>query len=839
MENREIDTARQIIEYTNTSLFLTGRAGTGKTTFLRRLRTDLPKRMVVLAPTGIAAINAGGVTLHSFFQLPFSPYIPGTAYNPGEKRYAMNKQKLRLIRSLDLLVIDEISMVRADLLDAVDDALRRYRRNGRPFGGVQLLLIGDLQQLAPVVKDEEWAMLSAYYDTPYFFSSRALRQMNYATVELKKVYRQTDEAFLSLLNAVREGHVTPPVLAQLNARYVPGYTPSADGGAIQLVTHNWQAHQINEAELSRLAGQPFTFKAKVKGKFPEMSFPTDEDLVLKTGAQVMFVKNDVDKRYFNGMIGHVTAIGAKGFRVRPDREGAGEIDVPLEEWSNTRYVLNDKTNEIEEVTDGTFEQYPVKLAWAITIHKSQGLTFDRIVINAAGAFAHGQTYVALSRCRTLEGITLTTPIPASAVIADSHVDAFNADMRAHQVDEQTLSGLKNNYALTLLTNLYSFEAETYSLETVNRVFQEFLFNTYGETARTVQAHLAQFRREVVEVAQKFHVQYGQMLAGNGGDISSPALQERLQKGAAYFLERLQDLAHFFPQLDVTVDNAVASKRLSAATEELTQRFALHINLFAHVCANGFVPKDYLKARAKFTLEAESGKTSAQMRSKAKPERVEAPSEIVRPALYARLREWRKQKMEQLNLPAYSIVSNNALIGLANLVPEDATALKRVPYFGTKGRERYGEEILELIQRYKREQAENPNAEEEKPVPRLSAKEQRKQAREAAPPVKKTWEESFDLYKAGHTVDEIATLRSLKRGTVCNHLARYVPSGEVKLSALVSDASASLLRNYFSAHPLSPETTRTEVFNALGGQVSYDDIHVVLALMQQKAKQQGK
>lgn len=320
-QNTELALAWQFIENTGTHLFLTGKAGTGKTTFLRKLKTESPKRTVVLAPTGIAAINAGGVTIHSFFQLPFAPYVPESSFSTDGKasyRYQYGKEKINIIRSMDLLVIDEISMVRADLLDAVDAVLRRFRDRNKPFGGVQLLMIGGLQQLSPVVKDDDWQMLSKYYDTPYFFSSQALKQTEYCTIELKKVYRQSDGNFLDLLNRIRENRCDGQVLDALNRRYIPGFEPSKEEGCIRLVTHNYQAQRINDHEMEQLPGRSFAFRATIDGKFPEYSYPTDEVLELKCGAQVMLVKNDTsgEHRYYNGMIGEVTAVSAKAIEVR-------------------------------------------------------------------------------------------------------------------------------------------------------------------------------------------------------------------------------------------------------------------------------------------------------------------------------------------------------------------------------------------------------------------------------------------------------------------------------------------------------------------------------------------
>ena len=380
MENPERDLARQIIENTNTNLFLTGRAGTGKTTFLRQIREEVHKRMVVLAPTGIAAINAGGVTIHSFLQLPFAPFIPGMQFRTDQFR--MPDRKKRLIRSLDLIVIDEISMVRADLLDSVDAALRRYRDPMRPFGGVQLLLIGDLQQLSPVVKDEDRELLSRYYDSEYFFSSHALQKTPFVTVELQTVYRQSDDDFLHLLNAVRNSTIDAELLARLNARYIPDFRPPEGEAYVRLVTHNHQADAINRAEMTALTTPAFTYDAEVKDKFPESSYPAAERLTLKRGAQVMFIRNGTagEDHYFNGMLGEVVSLEHDEITVRTN-EGGVLINVPRETWNNARYVLDERTNEIQEVIDGTFTQYPLRPAWAITIHKSQGLTFERAIID--------------------------------------------------------------------------------------------------------------------------------------------------------------------------------------------------------------------------------------------------------------------------------------------------------------------------------------------------------------------------------------------------------------------------------------------------------------------------
>ena len=380
MENPELDLAWQFVERTGVNVFLTGKAGTGKTTFLRQLKERSPKRMVVVAPTGVAAINAGGVTIHSFFQFPLAPYIPGSSFNTKDEKFRFSKEKKNIIRTLDLLVIDEISMVRADLLDQIDAVLRLHKDKHRPFGGVQLLMIGDLSQLAPVVKENEWGMLREYYNTPYFFASHALRQTQHVTIELKHVYRQTDRCFIDILNEVRENRLTPESLERLNSRYIVAQSDSQlDEGIIRLTTHNATANQYNEERMDALKGVRFSFKAQIVGNFPESSYPAEEKLVLKKGCQVMFLKNDSQgSRYYNGKLGIVSAVDAEKICIRGIDDGM-EIEVEPDVWTNARYVIDKETKEIREEIEGEFRQYPLRLAWAITIHKSQGLTFDLLL----------------------------------------------------------------------------------------------------------------------------------------------------------------------------------------------------------------------------------------------------------------------------------------------------------------------------------------------------------------------------------------------------------------------------------------------------------------------------
>ena len=629
------------------------------------------------------------------------------------------------MRSIDLLVIDEISMVRADLLDAIDDVLRRFRDRSKPFGGVQLLMIGDLQQLAPVIKDEEWQMLNRYYDTPYFFSSRALRKSEYCTIELKKVYRQSDTHFLDMLNRIRENRCDKTLLDELNCRYIPNFNPAKEEGYIQLTTHNYQAQRINEYELAQLPGRSFTFRAQIDGKFPEYSYPTDEVLELKRGAQIMFVKNDSsgEHRYYNGMIGEVVNVSALGIEVR----SKGSEDVFMlqeEEWTNAKYVLDEETKEITEDIEGVFKQFPLKLAWAITIHKSQGLTFERAIIDASASFAHGQTYVALSRCKTLEGLVLSAPLSARAVISDSAVDTFTEDARRNEPDETRYRRLQQSYFLELLSGLFDFLPLELALKRFVRLLVEHLYKLYPKLLVEYKSETERFHEKVTKVAQKFSLQYTRLVDGAADYATDKSLQERIHLGAEYFKEQLTPLDAIRSSTIVESDNKELKKQLKAVSEELDDLLLLKVDLLEFVIDKGFHVGEYLKQKSVLSIDdAASGKDKGEKRGgnfsgrrKRKDETedggsssarkraatVEVPSDILHPELYKRLVAWRNAEASRLGLPVYTVIQQKAILGITNLLPEDKTTLLRIPYFGKKGVEKYGDELLEMVRMYKKE-----------------------------------------------------------------------------------------------------------------------------------------
>ena len=703
--NPELDLAWRIVENTGMHMFLTGKAGTGKTTFLKELKRRSPKRMVVTAPTGIAAINAEGMTLHSFFQLPFAPYIPDTVFNAGKDayRYRFSKEKIRIIRSIDLLVIDEISMVRADLLDAVDSVLRRYRSSHLPFGGVQLLMIGDLQQLAPVVKAEEWELLSKHYDTPYFFSSRALAETQYATIELKQTYRQTDAHFLNLLNRVRTNTADRRVLEELNRRYKPEFVPPTEERYIRLTTHNILAQNINERELGKIDRPTFVFNAVITGKFPEYSYPTDETLTLKQGAQIMFVKNDrsPEKRYFNGMIGEITAIDEKGFYVR-SKDYPEEIRVEQEQWDNSRYTLNEKTMEITEEIEGTFSQFPVRLAWAITIHKSQGLTFSHAIIDAHDSFAHGQVYVALSRCRTLEGMVLSTPLGSGAIICDNTVERYTSGIERRTPSGDNIGEWEKRYFHQLLSELFGFSQVSQCFEDVQRLLVEHFHRLYPQTLERFNALSPVLQEKITDVSLRFANQYTRLVSEQTDFASSTLLQQRLMQGATYFAQELLPFVELAQGLSLPTDNKTLKKRVDETTDKFRHAVSLKHSLLEHVREHGFQTGDYLKRKAILALETEEEETSAPAKKsakKSKETKLEVPEDILYPNLYKHITTWRGKKAKEAGLPAYCILQQKAILGIVNLLPDTPKALHRIPYLGKVSIEKYGDELLDIICRY--------------------------------------------------------------------------------------------------------------------------------------------
>ena len=473
IERNEIfDLAYRFVTETSENIFLTGKAGTGKTTFLKYLKENATKNIVVAAPTGVAAINAGGVTLHSLFQLPFHPFLP-TRNNKEELlgKIKYNKQRQQILRKMELLVIDEISMVRCDIMDAIDTILKNVRRNyDAPFGGVQLLCIGDLHQLPPVAQNHEWSILQEYYTTPFFFDSFAIKEQMPLLIELDKIYRQKEDSFVRLLNKVRNNQMNEDDFEDLHMRYDPLFSPMPGEKYITLTSHNKQANEINQQKIENLFTNEFKYKADIEEDFPEHTYPAEGELVLKEGAQVMFLKNDtISKRYYNGKIGFVKLLEKDKIIVECDLI---DIEVSKETWENSRYTLNKEDGKLEQETLGTFTQYPLRLAWAITIHKSQGLTFEKVMIDAGASFSSGQVYVALSRCTSLEGIVLLSKLSSNTLFSNDSVVKGQQSLTHRGSLSERFIGARQVFTQQLLSDIFRFNEIEVSIGILYRYINE-------------------------------------------------------------------------------------------------------------------------------------------------------------------------------------------------------------------------------------------------------------------------------------------------------------------------------------------------------------------------------
>ena len=694
VENIELRRAWDFVENTGTSVFITGKAGTGKTTFLKTLKEHSSKRMVVVAPTGVAAINAGGVTIHSFFQLPLSPYVPNTSY---KSKYDFSQEKRNIINTLDLLVIDEISMVRSDLLDAIDNVLRRFRQHDLPFGGVQLLMIGDLQQLAPVVTEQDAQLLNPYYDTPFFFGSKALSMIHYVTIELKHVYRQTDYHFISLLNAIRDGNVRDEVISELNQRYIKDFHPEPNEGYIRLTTHNSIAQKYNDKELSEIKQPVRNFEATIEGNFPEYSYPTDVTLSLKVGAQVMFIKNDssLNRQFYNGKIGHVVGFEDEEIIVRcPDDDF--DIKVSPMNWENVKYVLNDKTKEIDSEVQGVFTQYPLRLAWAITIHKSQGLTFEKTIIDAAMSFASGQVYVALSRCKSLEGLVLASPLSRHAIIRDQRVNNYisHQEIEAQQ-SIALLPQLKEDYYRSMLLALFDFSDLLAKEEWYFRVINEYLYRQMPTLLEEHKQLIDAIKVEIIEVSEKWK---SVLVNTQSNAFASDAFKLRIAKGIDYFLSHLSSIYGKTSILfKIDVDNKFNKTRIENAMTDLALSYYGKVGLLKMLDANGFTIANYLKYKNVAVLNA-ADEMKSQMSAQNKRRRRQGV-EVKHWEVYRKLSTWRDNFSEFMDISPSAILQQKAMINIANDLPCTLSALKKVQGVGRKTIDRYSDDILKIVREY--------------------------------------------------------------------------------------------------------------------------------------------
>ncbi len=635
--------------------------------------------------------------------VPFGPYIPGSEMASGQNKsysHKFSRDKINIIRSMDLLVIDEVSMVRADLLDAISDMLRRYRDRNKPFGGVQLLLIGDLQQLAPVAKEDEWNLLREHYASPFFFDSKALSESDYLCIELTQVYRQADDTFVRLLNNIRENRFDENTLHTLNQRYIPNFKPNDKAGYITLTTHNYQAQQINNRKLQELPGPAYTYKAEIKDDFPAYSYPTDEVLELKQDAQVMFVKNDSsgERRYYNGKIGRIVFISPS--KIIVSDELGNDITVDRETWTNVKYTIDENTKDITETIAGSFSQYPLKTAWAITIHKSQGLTFEHAIIDASAAFSHGQVYVALSRCKTLEGMVLSSPITRNAMISDEKILSYTSSLSERQPCEDQLRQAQQQYYLRLATELFDFNPVQQKLQYTSYAAYTHLQKLYPELSNQYPRVRDYFRSDIVEVGERFCQQLTRMISSTNLYDTDEHIQDRIRKGCAYFLEKIE--TYCLPLIeasDVEIDNKEARKAFTSALKAFSDELTIKVATLK-ACQDGFRLIDYLSAKAKANIE-ESAVASKQKstRKSTEAEKIPVSTDVLHPELYARLKQWRYELAVEKELPPYTILQQKALIGVCNTLPTNSKELLKIPGIGKKIIENYGETLLEIVSSY--------------------------------------------------------------------------------------------------------------------------------------------
>ena len=810
--------AEEFIQLTNCSVFLTGKAGTGKTTMLRQIREVAFKQTAVVAPTGVAAINAGGTTIHSFFQLPFSPFLPTIE---AKKAFIAKQQvssvRRKIYRELELLIIDEVSMVRADVLDAIDTVLRHYRfRPNEPFGGVQVVFIGDMYQLPPVCVGEEWELLRRYYESPYFFHSQVIYQDPPIYIELDKIFRQSNQQFINLLNEVRNNQLTPDTFRLLSHCYQPNFRNVDE--YITLTTHNASADAINNDELAKIDAPYYKFMAHIDRDFPERIFPTEVELVLKLGAKVMFIANDMaqPRRYYNGKIGEITEINDNEIWVTCDGESEA-IKVSLEVWENKSYTIDPETNQLEEKTLGTFTQYPLRLAWAITIHKSQGLTFDRVVIDAAAAFASGQVYVALSRCRSLDGIVLTSQINPNSLAVDPQIVRYSEQRLPIVELERQVELFKSRYSLQLLVKLFSLEdLMSHTVSFVNYI--KTVLDDFNEDTAPYLDELLANVNSLYAVARRF---VAQLLSFNPkSDIVRIA--ERVKAAAGYFVPQLDDLLILIESSPAITESKVEAQdyidRLQAIFEITSQ--------LRHVIdgiADDISVVNYFDAKQSYKVPP----------FKVKAYVVEREVKMLKtdhPKLYKMLATWRNDYCKENNIPAFQMFGNATLVEVSNKLPIEIEQLIKIKGFGKIKIQRFGKECVDIVRIYCRENGIEASSQSDitfEPESEYGDEKPKKRKRREKEKVEKIPSEeiTLSLINQGKTLQEIADERGLVLGTIYTHLAKLIHAKKIDIAQYVD---ADLLNKVMSILNTTPEISNSELFEFLEGSATYDDLRLIRA-----------
>ena len=808
--NEVFELAFGFVTETSENIFLTGKAGTGKTTFLKYLKEHCAKNIVVAAPTGVAAINAGGVTLHSLFQLPFHPFLPTHNHKDdllGKLKFT--RQRQQLLRKMELLVIDEISMVRADVMDAIDCILRSVRRNhSAPFGGVQLLCIGDLYQLPPVAQNHEWSILQEYYASPFFFDSMVIREQMPVLIELDKIYRQKEDSFVRLLNKVRNNAMDEDDFDDLHMRYHPGFRPERDENFITLTSHNKQADLINTTELERLFGAPFSYKADVEGDFPENMYPVEASLVLKEGAQVMFLKNDnVQKRYFNGKIGVVKSLDEN---IIVDCDGV-DIVVAKETWENTRYTLNRTDGKLEQESLGSFSQYPLRLAWAITIHKSQGLTFEKVMIDAGAAFSSGQVYVALSRCTGLEGIVLLSKIPAAAIYSNEHVVKGQQALTHRGSLAERFAGARQVFTQQLLEEIFSFTE-------ISNALSHLLYNLKKQSDKFSPSGIEwamEFNQQFLgerAVGLKFIGHIAAMMKEEGVIERNGPLQKRISDAANHFEIRLAGLLSQVKSHPLLTEHKEAADLVNEALQE-TALAIYTAHYFVAYCKQPFEIVSFLKHKLNFALPRFNISSYASGKK-------QTITDTDNMELFETLKRWRDMACKESGLPIYMVANLQSLKELSTYLPLNKKDLMKIGGFGKAKTEKYGDEILEAIESYCSSRGLSGNMDAQ---PKIALKTTKQNS--SANHKTDTKALSYDLFKQGMSIKEIAEERKLTIGTIEVHLSHFISLGKININDVVPVPKQELIRNAVKIHGALSHKT---LIDHLPNDISYNEIKMVLS-----------
>lgn len=811
--NETFDLAYRFITETNESIFLTGKAGTGKTTFLKYLVEHSSKNMVVTAPTGVAAINAGGVTLHSLFQLPFHPFLPTN--NDRQQllsKIRYQKQRIQLFRKIELLVIDEISMVRCDVLDAIDTILKSVRRNhSSPFGGVQVLFIGDLYQLPPVVTRNEWdEVLGSYYESPFFFDSKAVKEQMPLLIELNKIYRQKEESFVSLLNKVRNNLMEKEDYEALNTRFIPDFQPHAEEKYITLTSHNTQADNINLVKRDRLDTPSFIYKAIVEDEFPENLYPAESELILKEGMQVMFIKNDtVTKKYFNGKIGIVSFLSQEKIKVNCDGE---EIEVLEETWEYTRYRLNRSDEKLEQEVLGRFIQYPLRMAWAITIHKSQGLTFNKVLIDAAASFSSGQVYVALSRCTSLEGIVLLSRIPPTAIHNNQKVVEGQRALAPKGSLAERFQGARQIFTWQLLSEIFLLDEAAKNIESLKTAVTNHQNKLNEHAAEWTAEYLEEIRKYRL-TAEKFLLQVKQLMSDNPVIETNKQLQLRIQAAAAYFLPSLENIKRTLQQHPLITEHRETATAVDEALQEIMGTLIKILHGLQY-CSAPFSIQGYLKHKLNLSIPR------VYISSYAVNGKLTPASDIPNAGLYFELKTWRDKICNEQDLPIYLVANNNSLKEIANFLPITKQHLQLISGFGKAKAEKYGDEILEMVRDYCTEHGLDTNIELKATNPKRKRKEPTAEKADKKIPSAAI---SMQLFKEGKDIVAIAKERNLAASTVEGHLTEFIKTGELKVDAFADETAVQIISQHLTSNN---DKKHSEIRTMLNNAYSFAQIRAV-------------